>query len=357
MSFISTWTADQITLPLVADGTYDFVAHWGDDSSSHITTYDQSDVTHNYGADGTYQVTIDGTIIGWRFAGEGDCEKITGISQWGILRLGNSGEYFHGCRNLEITATDSLDLTGTTTLYQAFAWCDSLTTLDVSNWDVSGVTNFRELFVRCEKLQSLIGEGNWDTSSATTLRGMFAFCYPLTSLDVTTWNVSNVTDFRQCFFDCRNLSTLDVSNWNTSNATTMGSMFQWCEQLNTLHAENWDISNVASLAYFAYGGNLSTTCYDLLLINWSEQEVQDGLTVHFGGSRYTEPPSEASEARSHLESVHHWTIYDGGHGPTIYAEGGAALGGLATEKQITTPLEITAVAVEPVLKLRVVAIS
>ena len=33
-----------------------------------------------------------------------------------------------------------------------FAWCSSLTTLDLSNWDISNVTSMSDMFISCSSL-------------------------------------------------------------------------------------------------------------------------------------------------------------------------------------------------------------
>ena len=60
-AFISEWKTDnagtsnddQITLPLVSSGTYDFTVDWGDGTQDTITSHDQAEVTHTYSAAGT----------------------------------------------------------------------------------------------------------------------------------------------------------------------------------------------------------------------------------------------------------------------------------------------------------------
>ena len=102
-SFVSRWdtirggvsSSTQIKFPLVSSGTYDFTVDWGDGTTDTITSYDQAEVTHTYISEGTYSVVIDGTLTGWQFNNAGDEEKLTNITQWGNLSLGNSGGYFY----------------------------------------------------------------------------------------------------------------------------------------------------------------------------------------------------------------------------------------------------------------------
>jgi len=129
--------SNQVKLPLVSSGTYDFTVYWGDGNSDLITAYNQAEVTHTYDSSGEYDINITGTIVGWRFNNEGDVLKLLEISHWGDLNLGNSDYYFFGCSNLNITADDALNLTGTTSLTGAFLFTETLNTSTINNWDVS----------------------------------------------------------------------------------------------------------------------------------------------------------------------------------------------------------------------------
>ncbi|NDD55718.1 BspA family leucine-rich repeat surface protein, partial [bacterium] len=206
-TFVSTWktdntssgssTSSQVKLPLESTGTYNFSVDWGDGTSNTITTWNDANTTHTYASAGTYTVTIYGTITGFRFNNGGDKLKITNISSFGPLRLGNNGSYFYGASNLTITATDALDLTGTTNLYAAFAACTSLTTApSMASWDTSGVTNMASLFSQAAAFNQNIG----------------------------TWNTANVTDMSQMFY-VANAFNQDIGSWNTANVTKMTWMF------------------------------------------------------------------------------------------------------------------------------------
>ena len=149
MTFISQWKTDnpggvsannQIRLPLESSGTYNFTVNWGDNSSDVITTWNQPATTHTYATPGSYTVSITGTIIGFRFANSGDKTKIINISQWGDLRVGNNGSYFHGCSSLNSTASDALNLTGTTTLTNMFDGASTFNGL-IGNWDTSNISH------------------------------------------------------------------------------------------------------------------------------------------------------------------------------------------------------------------------
>ena len=252
----TTGASETFSLPLESSGTYDFNADWGDNSDDDITVWNQGEVTHTYVSAGTYEIKITGTIIGWRFNYNGDCSKIYELKSWGPLRLGNNGRYFYGCANLTITATDILDLTGTTDLTRMLADCYVLTTIpSMNSWDVSAVTKMDYMFV-------------WSS-----------------------------------------LFNQDISSWNTVSVISMSSMLDNAVSFDQ-NIGAWPITSVTDFYYFLDGVTLSTANYDALLIGWESQAVQDNVNFHGGNSKYS--AGAAATARQALIDDHAWQIQDGG---------------------------------------------
>jgi len=73
---------------------------------------------------------------------------------------------------------------------------------------------------------------------------------------------------------------------------------------------NWDIENVTTMENMFFGVTLSTSNYNSLLVNWSTQNVQNGVYFSGGNSKYS--PGDAANARATLEGTYGWTITDGG---------------------------------------------
>ncbi|MEI6623223.1 MAG: BspA family leucine-rich repeat surface protein [Actinomycetes bacterium] len=96
-------------------------------------------------APGIYSLTITGTIIGWSFNNGGDMLKLTNVANWGPLRLGNNGGYFYGASNMTATATDQLDLSGTTNLSVMFAGAPNFNG-NVSGWNTASVAYMSYMF-------------------------------------------------------------------------------------------------------------------------------------------------------------------------------------------------------------------
>ncbi|MFX1238575.1 MAG: BspA family leucine-rich repeat surface protein, partial [Promethearchaeota archaeon] len=261
-NFLSKWNttllsasnSNQVRLPLESSGTYNFTINWGDGYSDTITNWDQPEITHTYASEGVYTINITGTIIGWRFNYRGDCLKLLEISQWGCLRLGNSGSYFYGCQNLAINATDALNLTGTTNLYRAFGYC---TTLDIvegmDQWDVSSVTNMNSMFDHATSFNQDIG--NWDVSSVTDMRGMFNHATSFNQ-DTGNWNVSSVTNMRY-LFGTASAFNQNIGNWDVSRVTDMSGMFTYASSFNQ-DIGDWDVSKVTDMSeMFEYASSFN----------------------------------------------------------------------------------------------------
>jgi surface protein len=345
--FISLWNTsattgdssdyNQVMLPLEEGGTYDFLVYWGDGSVDEITSWNDADRIHDYGAEGVYQINITGTIVGWRINNAGDRLKLSEIQQWGKLNLGNNASYFAGASNLKITATDVLNLTGTTDLSNSFAGCYNLTSVpSMDDWNTSSVSNMESMFGGAILFNQDIG--SWDTSSVTTMRKMFCSAYDFNQ-NLSNWNTHNVINMNLMFGDdCGpgtgdlafngNISNWDTSkvtdmsgmfsratsfnqpigNWNTSKVITMSGMFYNATSFNQ-NISSWDVSSVSDMTSMFEGTTLSSANYNSLLNGWAAEEVHNSITFNAGNSKYT---SAALLSRNHLTATHSWTISDGG---------------------------------------------
>jgi surface protein len=276
----------------VSTGEYDFYVSWDDGSAvDHITVWNQAEKTHTFaGGAGTYIVTIWGTITGWQFNNGGDKLKLLSITSWGPLRLGNSEGYFYGCTNLTIPATDTLDMTGTLTLFRAFRNCSSITTFpslatldtsnvinmsnmffgctafnqSVANFDTSKVTDMTNMFFNCQAFNQLVS--NFDTSNVESMAGMFTNCYQFNQ-SVANFDTAKVATMLQMFYGCV-LFNQSVANFNTANVTTMQSMFFSCIAFNQ-SVTNFDTAEVTDMSYMFY----SCTVFNQSVANFDTAKV------------------------------------------------------------------------------------
>ena len=289
------------------------------------------------------------TSIGNMFNG---CEILTslgatGVSNWfnPASSLDNMTRCFNGCKQLTTIDVSSWDVSGVTSMFQAFWNCHALefssgtTDFDVSSWDVALVTNMDHMFAFCQSLNTL-NISSWTTTSLEECGWMF-YDVRVSSLDVTNWDVSNVTDMEGIFFRT-DITSIDVSNWDTSLVVKMRNVFGDCDlltsitwpasgSLDTSSAERldkffvnttllpssvyasmryWDISNITpatALDNVLLGTTnvLSSNDYNIILVAWEAQSIA-GLTAYFGTAVATK---SGITARTALIN-NGWTISD-----------------------------------------------
>ncbi|MHA1896889.1 MAG: BspA family leucine-rich repeat surface protein, partial [Promethearchaeota archaeon] len=297
---------NEVKLPLVEGGTYNFTVDWGDGTSDNIISYNQEEVTHSYDLMGVYTINITGILFGWSFFNGGDNLKILEIKQWGLMRLGNGGSYFRGCSNLNITANDSLDLTGTTNMAWAFSGCTRFNIVPgMENWDTSSVTDMSHMFDGADSFNQDIG--NWNTSSVTDMSYMFNWVLSFNQ-SIGNWDTSSVTDMSYMFNGALSFNQ-SIGNWNTSSVTDMSCMFRGATAFNQ-PIGNWSVSSVTDMSYMFYGASafngfigdwvtLSTTdmsymfggatSFNQPIGNWDTSNVIDMSYMFDGASSFNQP--------------------------------------------------------------------
>lgn len=240
---------DQFTIPSASFSTeYNYtvtkISGPGDlvgDPVSHTTA--NTALTLTFTEVGTYELAINGTFRGWRFADGGDKLKMLEVKQWGDFQLGNySGQHFKGCTNLIVTATDSpLYISGSTSAFEMFNGCLNL--VDVPNLDTWTIT--------------------------ASVAAMFRDCRLFTG---ATSNIEDLTipgtNIRTLFFNCESFDR-DISNWDVSNITNWGT-----------GAEGFMFNTAGRNAKF------SPVNYNAILSKWSRQDLTPSLGIDFGLSQY-----------------------------------------------------------------------
>ena len=135
----------------------------------------------------------------------------------------------------------------------------NLTTIEGLNYlNTENMISMNGMFAYCSSLTS-IDVGHFNTDNSEDMGGMFYGCSGVSSLDVSHFNTSKVTNMYGMFQDCSGLTTLDVSHFNTSKVITMGSMFQNCSGLTMLDLGSFNINKVENLSQIFSGcSNLAT---------------------------------------------------------------------------------------------------
>ena len=175
---------------------------------------------------------------------------------------------FAYCSSLTSLDLSNFNTTNVTDMRNMFTWCSSLTSLDLSNFNTAKVTYMSGMFTLAQRLTS-IEMSSFNTSNVTDISGMFQYCSHLTSLDFSSFNTSNVTEMDNMFYNCVSLTSLDLSSFNTANVTNMESMFEGCSGLTSLDLSSFNTANVTNMNYmFRY-------CSSLKSLNLSDFDIRN----------------------------------------------------------------------------------
>ena len=289
--FVSTWNTEkistgstksnQIKLPLLPNGKYNFIINWGDGTKTSITDWNQTEITHTYNEPGVYKIKIEGDIIGWSFNNEGDKLKIQEIHNWGSLMLGNEGGYFNGAQNLKITAKDILNLEGTTNMSKAFRSCQELTTIpNIEKWDLSKVTDMSEMFFAAKNFNQLLND--WDVSSVTNMNYMFGYTDKFNQL-LNDWNVSQVKNFGAMFSRAKEFNQ-PLDKWDISSAEDITYMFFEAYSFNQ-PLEMWDVSRITSFQWLFRDAQ----SFNQPINKWDTRNVNNMNEVFRGATSFNQP--------------------------------------------------------------------
>ncbi len=278
-------TSTQFLIPIYAfSNNYNYNVDCNDDGILEANAQAGS-YTCNYSIAGTYTIRIkdnSGAKTGFpaiSFNNTGDKLKIISLSQWGTGVWDSMIGAFYGTSNMTVDAEDTPDLSMVGSMRRMFKSA-TLANPDTSNWNTSAVISMRSIF-------EFATSANPDTSG---------------------WNTVSVTSMRS-MFEGASSANPDTSNWNTAVVTDMRRMFSQATLANP-DTSNWDISSVLSMVNMFFGVTLPPNDYDAVLIGFSNQNVQSG--VSFDGGNSIVCSSAAQAARDKLINVDAWNIMDGG---------------------------------------------
>lgn len=273
---------------------------------------------------------------------QGSVDKLLAIEQWGSINWTSMSGAFANCQRVQLTATDSPDLSNVTdaslmffgdyafanttsmqnwntATIQNFSYMFSLinapypyttgqppfTGIGVSNWNTSSATNMRYMFAG----QSAFNQNldSWDVSGVTHMDWMFALCFafnqPLNSWDTSSlqimndmfkmaytfnqplnnWNTANVTKMDRAFASA-SVFNQNLNSWNVSNTITMSNLFNFASQFNQ-PLDNWDVSNVTHMA----GMFSSAAKFNQPLNIWDVSNVTNMSNMFSGAVLFNQP--------------------------------------------------------------------
>ncbi|ORU91689.1 MAG: hypothetical protein A6F72_02815, partial [Cycloclasticus sp. symbiont of Poecilosclerida sp. N] len=201
-NFVTKWripagsNADR-TLTFPSTGNY--TINWGDGTTEVITS---NSPTHTYTTTGDYKVIASNNITRFNLNNGADKEKLIDVQQWGSANWVNMQGAFYGASNMMMSATDTPDL--------------------------SGVSSMQAMFREATTFNGVIG--GWGVSQVTTMKNMFNGASAF-SQDIGGWDVSKVTNMFNMFFGAADFNQ-NIGGWDVSKVTSMSGMFDGADAFN-----------------------------------------------------------------------------------------------------------------------------
>ena len=276
---------DQFTIPTTGTG-YNYDVDWGDGTTSSGLT---GSTTHTFPSAGNYVVKISGAFPTMYFNNGGDKLKLLEVQNWGNIAWSSFNSSFQGCLYLDVTATDTPDLSSVTDMLEAFRSTSKLPNTaillgDFSSYDFSNVQTLRLAFFEANFNSDLGG-----LTGANALTNMFQ-------------TFRNNTVFDQ-----------DISGWNVSGVTTMTSCFNGATSFNQ-NLANWQLDSVTDLRFVFANSGMSTANYTDTIVGWANYVFTSGVPINVNMSSQTGRTfdtsrsgganfADAGEARTYLTTA------------------------------------------------------
>ncbi len=146
-------------------------------------------------------------------------------------------------------------------------------------------------FLNFNALKTIENIQNLHTEKVASMYDMFANCWELTTLDLTYFDTSNVTDMRSMFANCPKLTTITVSSgWTTDNVDYSADMFNGCTNLKGGNGTEYSAEHINKDYAHVDGGTgnpgyLTLTTADIVMLTNNADNA--AVLTTYGGKTKT----------------------------------------------------------------------
>lgn len=256
----TTLGSTTLSIPMVSGGKYNYWIDWGDGfSSTQITTYNDTNATHTYAADGQYTITLNGSLSQLKFTGD-IASSLKEVKKC-VLELEDISSMFMNCVNLTSIPSGIFDKSlNATSAQSTFEGCKSLQTIPMGLFDNNAqITTFLNTFKNSGLISIPTGLFNAN-QKATDFAGVFNRT-KITSIPMGLFdNNSNATRFNEAFGVCQNLAHIPDNLFaNCPTVYTYAYCFQACYALREIPKNLFGEALVSATQM----AGLFESCFDL----------------------------------------------------------------------------------------------
>ena len=160
--------------------------------------------------------------------------------------------YFHKFKNKGKYTINYSFKKNLTKVNHMFAWCFSLTKINLSNFNTQNIIDMSHMFSGCISLKS-INFSNCNAQNVLNVECLFDGCSSLANLDLTNFNSPNIYDMSSMFYGCSSLKEIDLSNLSTQHLRNMSWMFYDCFSLRNINLSKFTTEKVTDMSHMFEG--------------------------------------------------------------------------------------------------------
>jgi surface protein len=195
-----------------------------------------------------------------------DCRELTSIdlSGFNFFNVKDLSSMFYGCSNLETLILPSNGKASNVTDFSfMFYECGKLTSIDLSNISFINAQKLPFMFFNCSSLIEIKFPTEEKAKNIKDFQGMFFYCQSLTSIDLSNFSFVKAKDISGLFLYCSSLENIILpKNEIATNIEDISFMFTACNKLRTIDLSGISLTNVKDIRYiFTYCTSLESIIF------------------------------------------------------------------------------------------------
>ena len=162
----------------------------------------------------------------------------------------NGSCYMKYREDLRLEFFPQVDMSGVRNMGGMFAKCSNLRYIDTTGWDLTGVTSISDAFADIGDVDTLDLEDKLGAGSTKHMYATFnSWSIHRGPRRVLAANDIKVTELRYLCRGSARTVEYDFSRWDVSEATSFGDVWWACQGLETLKISGWDFRKGANFTY------------------------------------------------------------------------------------------------------------